>query len=242
MQIGNHGKRIEVRSLTQEEIVSLEQALGAPIEKEYLVHWVSQSIADAIKLAGQPTPRQMRDMLLRIERDGRQWLLAMEESEAAAFLAVRANLSKFTTDAAIFCDSVASLAQKVDAVVRGHPRTSIALELFADRMIGIAKQAKVLPSTPSRRAKKRAKVRAAGCPATRKRAKPPAFFKFVVAAICLARTVIRTSRLSEQEQAMALSQLQYQSIDTLNKLVVKLRGQIGNYRPTPYGLVERKSD
>jgi hypothetical protein len=92
-------------------------------------------------------------------------------------------------------------------------------------MIGIAKRAGVLPSTPSRSEK-------------RQRVKSPPFFQFVTTALRLARQVIRTSPLPSDQQAAALSKLQIQSPDALNKLVVKLRGRIGSYRETPGGLVE----
>jgi hypothetical protein len=34
----------EIRALTEDEIARLENALGEPIERSYLVHWVSQAI------------------------------------------------------------------------------------------------------------------------------------------------------------------------------------------------------
>ena len=184
-------------------------------------------------LASQPTPREVRDGLLQIERSGRVWLRALEESKAASLLAARANLSEFRAGAATFCDRVTSLARQVDAVVRGRSRTSIALEQFVDRMTGIAKRAKVPPSTPSRADKPRAKVRVAGHATNRKRAEPPAFFKFLTTAVRVACRVIKTSPLPEDQQAAALSKMWIHSEDALNKLVVKLRGRVGNYRPTP---------
>ena len=242
MDTRNHRKRPEIRPLSETETQRLEQALGAQVDREYLVHWVSQAIADAVMLASQPTPREVRDGLLQIERSGRLWLRALEESKAGSLLAARANLSEFRAGAATFCDRVSSLARQVDAVVRGHPRTSIALEQFVDRMIGIAKRAKVLPSAPSRAAKKRARVRVAGHAATRRRAVPTSFFKFLTTAIRVARSVIKTSALPDDQQAAALSKMRIHSEDALNKLVVKLRSRVRHYSPTPFGLVERKSN
>lgn len=215
----------DIRPLTDKEIDDLERALGKPVDRNYLVHWISQSIADAVTLAGRPTPRQMRDMLLQVERDGRELLSDIEESNVASFLAAHTDLPKFRAAAAEFCDHVGRLAGDLDTFVRGRPRTPAALEAFVDRMIGIAKRAAVLPSTPSRSEK-------------RQRLKSPPFFEFVTTALRLARKVIRTSPLPADQQAAALAKLQIQSTDALNKLVVELRGRIGNYRETPHGLVE----
>jgi hypothetical protein len=231
--------RPEIRPLTQTEIGRLEKALGAPTDRTYLVYWVSQSIADAVTLASQPTQREVRDGLLKIEHEGRAWLDHIEKSNAAPFLALRTNLPELRSGVAAFCDQAAALAQGVDALVRGHPRVPIGLELFIDRMIGIAKHSKVLPSTPSRAARKQpnAKVRAAGMQ-NRKTAARPAFFDFVVVALRLARTVIKTSPLPKAKRTAALSQLLFRSEDAINKLIVKLRGRISNYRLTPGGFVE----
>jgi len=46
-----------IRALTETEIESLEQALGKPVDRKYLDYWISQSIADAVTLARQPTAR-----------------------------------------------------------------------------------------------------------------------------------------------------------------------------------------
>jgi hypothetical protein len=222
-------KRPDIRPLNPTEIRNLEQALGAPVDREYLVHWVSQAIADVVALAGQPSPRRIRDRLLKIERDGRAWLRDVEESEAASFLAARVHLAQIRASTTSFCDRVASLVQEIDAVVRGRPRTSLALEVFVDRMIGIAKRAGVLPSTPSRRRS------TSGTP-------NPAFFEFASTALRIARAVIKTSSLSDDQKAAALSKVRIQGPDALNKLVVHSRGRIGNYRSMTHGLVEWNSN
>jgi hypothetical protein len=64
----------KIRSLTNSELESLEKVLGKPIEREYLVRWMTRSITDVVKFANQPSPRQFWDRLLRIERAGREWL------------------------------------------------------------------------------------------------------------------------------------------------------------------------
>lgn len=217
--------RSDVRPLTEKEIESLEQALGRPVDRKYLVYWISQSIRDAIRSASLGTPRQLRDRLLEIEREGREWLRCIDESRAESFLTGRANLPEFRTAAAAFCDRVASLAREVDTLVRpGRARTPAALEAFVERMVGIAKRAKVRPSTPSRRLDRQKS--------------PPAFFRFLLTALRTARRVIKTSPLADDLKTEALSRLQYETRDTLIKLVVKVRGRIGNYREGSRGLVE----
>jgi ribosomal protein S13 len=222
--------RPHIRPLTEAEIESLEQALGKPVARKDLVYWVSKSIEDMVRLASKPTPRRLRDSLLQFEREGREWLTDIAESESASFLAARANLPEFTAAASAFCDQVASLAREVHCLVRpGRSCTPAALEAFVDRMLGIAKRAHVLPSTPSRAE-------------NRQRVYPPAFFGFVTTALRVARQVIKRSPLPEEQKAAALSQTQIRSREALIKLVVKVRGRIGGYRETPYGLVEWKSD
>jgi len=150
----------------------------------------------------------------------------MENSKAAPLLAARASLPKFRADAVAFCDRVASLGGEVGALVRsGRSPTLAPLAVFIDRLIGIAKRAKVLPSTPSRRS-------------NRQTDSPPAFYSFVITALRVARQVIKTSQLPDDQITAALSKLQYQDRDALIEIVVQARGRIGNYRETPHGLVE----
>jgi hypothetical protein len=222
--------RPHICPLTEVEIESLAQALGKPVDRKYLVHWVSETIKDIVRLARQPSPRQLRDSLLQIEREGREWLADIAESDSASFLAARTNLPEFTAAAFTFCAHVASLAREVDRLVQpGRSRTPAALEAFVDRMLGIAKRAHVLPSTPSRAE-------------NRQRSYPPAFFRFLTTALRVARQVIKRSSLPDDEKAAALLQTQIRSREALIKLVVKVRGRIGDYRETPYGLAEWKSE
>jgi hypothetical protein len=68
------------------------------------------------------------------------------------------------------------------------------LRAFLDRMIGVAKKAKVLPSTPMR--------------AIPTKKPPPPFFQFVLEALAISRDVIRSSPLPPHQKAAALSILQ----------------------------------
>ena len=215
----------ELRPLTDTEIDSLAKPLGNKIDRKYLVEWISQSIADTVRSARLGTPRQIRDSLLEVERDGREWLKRIDESRVRSFLTLRANLPEFRATAVAFCDCVNSLAQEINTVVRpGRPRTPPALEAFVEHMIGFAKKAMVLPSTPSRRPDKKGDS--------------PPFFRFLVSALRISRKVIKTSKLPADLKEEALSELQYATRDALIKVVVKARGRIGNYRETPHGLVE----
>ena len=216
---------LSIRPLTDTEIDSLAELLGSHVDREYLVHWISQSVADTVRSAWLGTPRQIRNSLLEIERDGREWLKRIDKSRVRSFLTLRVDLPAFRATAVAFCDCVNSLAQEIDTVVRpGRARTPPALEAFVEHMIGIAKKAKVLPSTPSRRPDKKGDS--------------PPFFRFLVSALRISRQVIKTSKLPADLKEEALSKLQYATRDALIKVVVKVRGRIGNYRETPHGLVE----
>jgi hypothetical protein len=178
-----------------------------------------------VKSARLGTPRQIRDSLLKVERDGRKWLKKIDESRASSLLTMRVALREFRIVTAAFCDRVNALAQEINTVVGpGRARTPTALEAFVAHMIGIAKKAGVPPSTPSRRSDRKAES--------------TVFFKFLLSAVRTARQVIKTSKLPEDLKAEALSRLQYTTRDALVEVVVKTRGQIKNYKKTPYGLVE----
>jgi hypothetical protein len=70
-----------LRALTDEEIERLKKALRKPIDRSYLVHWVSQAIRDVAKLSTLPRLGVVRDDVLRVARAGRMiactllWLL-----------------------------------------------------------------------------------------------------------------------------------------------------------------------
>src|SRR5581483_7456540 len=88
--------RPAIRRLTERELASLEQALGKPVDRRFLTHWMSQSIVDAVTLASRPSPRILRDLLLRIEGRGREWLSEVEDGRAAFFLATYLNVPKLS--------------------------------------------------------------------------------------------------------------------------------------------------
>jgi len=106
----------------------------------------------------------------------------------------------------------------------GQTRTPPALTAFLDNMIGIAKRAKILPSTPQRYMETRRF--------------PPAFFVFVEQALAVAEDVIDSSPIPDCQKHAALANFNYSSRDALIRIVETLRGQIGNYRESPHGLIE----
>jgi hypothetical protein len=69
---------IHLRPLTEEEVKRLERALGKPIDRKRLVHWVEQATRDVVRLWNEPTLRDCRDGFSRIAREGRRWLQHIE--------------------------------------------------------------------------------------------------------------------------------------------------------------------
>ena len=223
-----HPSGIDIRPLTGKEIEQLERALVKPIDRSFLVFWVLQSIRDVVKLSTQPTLRDYRDDFLRIARDGRQWLQQSEECPGQSLLRQSTELDQLTIMVSRFCDSVETVAKRLDTAIKpGHPRIPIVLEGFLDRMIGIAKKARVLPSTPSRAPRSQTAPRL-----------PPAFFNFTIKALAIARSVIKSSPLPEDQKNAALASLRVQSNEALSKNLERLRGRISNYREGEHGLIE----
>jgi hypothetical protein len=101
------------------------------------------------------------------------------------------------------------------------------LEAFLNPLIGIAKRANVLPSTPSR-ALLGASDSAPGSP----------FFSFVTEALDIAMDVIRSSPLPQDQIDAALAALSNVTDQSLVKTLEGLRGRIGDYREGAAGLVE----
>src|SRR5262249_3417903 len=95
-----------------------------------------------------------------------------------------------------------------------------------DRLIGIAKRANVLPSTPGRALRSQTAPR-----------EPPPFFNFVTEALEIAMDVIKSSSLPQSDVDRALVILT-PSDSVLTKLLEQLRGLIGNYHESGIGLVE----
>jgi len=226
-----HGPSITLRPLTEQEIEQLERSLGRPLARGYLVYWMSQAIRDVVRLAELQTARECRDALLALVRAGRQWVKDINHCPGASLISQKSELDGLTTAVAGFCDRADTLAKEFRAAIKpGRHRAPFALLTFLDRMIGIAKSAKVLPSTPGRALKSQTAPR-----------QPPAFFNFVKAALAIARDVIQSSPLSHGKEE-ALSILRPQSDEALGKLLERLRGRTGNYRESERGLVEWKGD
>jgi hypothetical protein len=100
------------------------------------------------------------------------------------------------------------------------------LEVFLDRLIGIAKWEGVPPSTPSRALRSETAPRL-----------PPPFYNFVTESVEIAIEVIKSSPLPETEMQAALQILAVPD-STLSKTLERLRGRIGDYREGAHGLVE----
>jgi hypothetical protein len=212
-----------VRSLQENEVKELERALGKPIDRGYLVLWVSRAIGDCVRLSTQPTPREARDELLKIAGEGREWINRIQGFSGAFLLG---DLSELTTTVTRFCDRADSAAERL-IIKAGHPRIPFPLDGFLQNMIGIAKRAEVLPSTPGRAVRK-----------TADGAVRSPFLEFVQTALAVSRDVIKSSPLSDGQKLAALAILRVQSEGALIKILEDLRGRIGDYRETPRGLVE----
>jgi hypothetical protein len=222
----------EIRALTEDEIAQLEEALGQPIERSYLSRWVSQAIQAFLLLMTLPPPGERRDDLKAMAEQGRKWIETIEQSRSTpllpAVLPAELDVEHLISSARTFCDLVESLARQLDqAVGPGHPRTNLALNAFLDRLIGIAKRAKVRPSTPSR----------AFLGPIDPGSVPP-FYEFVTVALDIAMEVIRSSPLPHDQMDAALAMLASVTDQSLVKALEGLRGRIGNYREGSIGLVE----
>jgi hypothetical protein len=217
---------LKIRPLTETEIAQLEEALGKPVERSYLVYWVSEAIRDVIRFSTAPTPREYRDELEEIAQQGRNWIETVEGARRTSLLpvpGVEALIGSVTN----FCEAIESLVTRLDHSIQpGHPRTPFALEAFLDRLIGIAKRARVLPSTPSRAFRSQIAPRL-----------PPPFYNFVTESLEIAMEVIKSSPLPETEMLAALRTLAVTD-GSLSKILERLRGRIGDYHESAHGLVE----
>lgn len=176
-----------------------------------------------------PSAREYRDELVQIARNGRGWLKHIDECSATSLIPKHAKLSDLKITVAHFCDEVDCIAKRVSISIKsGHPRTPFSLEAVLKTTIGIAKRAKVFPSTPSR--------------GERKASRPnPAFFDFVETTLKIARDVIKSSSLTDDQRRAALGVLQVQSGQALVKTLERLRGNVSDYHESVYGLVKRRS-
>src|SRR5262249_28124909 len=172
----------EIRPLTDDEIARLEKALRQPIERPYLVQWVSRAIQAFVVIVTLPTLRERRDDLKEIAEQVRKWMATVEQCRSARLLPPVVDVRQLMISLRPFCRFAESMAQQLDqAVGPGHPRTNVALDAFLDPLIGIAKRAKVLPSIPSR-----ALLDPIELPPG------PPFFMFVREALDIAMEVIRS--------------------------------------------------
>jgi hypothetical protein len=161
-------------------------------------------------------------------REGRQWLRHVDKCSDILFPAQRTALDELLPAAEAFLESIDVMAARAAASSKpGRPSTHFGLLAFLDRMIGIAKRAKVLPSTPMR-----------AIPTKRA---PPPFFQFVCEALAISMDVIGSSPLPDSKKAAALSILRVKSKEALIKILEELRGRTSDYRDSPHGLVERQS-
>ena len=215
------------RQLTEEEISRLERALGKPIERDYLVRWISTAIRDLVKLSTPiVSPREYRDELREIVQQGRRWIATVKQSRSTPLLPNVLDVDHLISSLAMFSDAVETLAKQSEkSVGPGRPQTNLALDAFLDRLIGIAKRAKVRPSTPSR-----AMVGLNPGPG-------PPFYEFVTEALVIAADVINSSRLSQTKIDAALAILTL-SDQALIKVIERVRGKTSDYREGSAGLVE----
>jgi hypothetical protein len=226
-QLSLRTSKPDIRPLSEAELQKLEGALGSPVERQYLAYWVSQATRDVARLSVLPTPQQLNIDLRRMARDGRRWLRETSEYSAIFSPAQRAALERLVEAGTPFFDGIDALVALAAASTKaGRPRTHFALQAFLDRIIGIAKKAKVLPSTPMR--------------AIPTKKPPPPFFQFVLEALAVARDVIRSSPLPPHQRAAALSILQIKSKEALIKILEELRGRVGDYEVTAHGLIEKQ--
>ncbi len=210
-----------LRALTEQEIDQLAKALEKPVDRDYLRFWISTSISNVVTLFTLPSPTRCRDGLERLARQGRKWLDQIDDCPGRALLE-ESNVPALKAAVGQFCERAEREAARFGQLVKTGTQTPPAFTAFLDNMIGIAKHAKVLPSTPQRYME-----------TTRP---PPSFFVFVEQALATAEDVIQSSPIHQKERALAC--LHYSSRDALIRMIEGVRGRIGSYRESPHGLIE----
>jgi hypothetical protein len=218
---------LEIRPLSDAEIEALKKILGARVKRKHLVYWLTQAIRDVVVLSSQPPARERRDDFRRIAKEGRHWVRGFKMSPDLKTLQTRARLEKVEAVVIQFCENVESLARDLEPAIKRGTRIPFALETFIDRMIGVAKVARVRPSIPRR------VIRSQTAPR-----RPPVFFQLIQAALELARDVISSSQISSPVKNAALETIRKRSDYALVEILVGLRGRIGNYRVGPHGVTE----
>jgi hypothetical protein len=217
----------KLRGLTDDEVKELQQELGKPIAPGYLSWWISEAIRDIVRFSRIPTSRETRDDLSRISQDGRAWMDHIKRSPgASALLPGPTDAIRHAMDS--FCVLVDAAAKHMDTAVKpGHPSAAFVQTAFLDRLIGIAKVAKVPPRSQGRKKRSRA---------TRRR--PPAFFRFAKRALDIAHVIIDSSPLDRVEKAHALKALGLETDHALSKAIERARGDISKYHVEDHGLSE----
>src|SRR5215467_10624489 len=104
----------EIRPLNDDEIARLENALGQPIERSYVVKWVLRAIEAFVVIVTLPPPGERRDDLKEIAKQGRKWIETVEQSRSARLLPAPLDVEQLMNSARTFCRVVESLARQLD--------------------------------------------------------------------------------------------------------------------------------
>jgi hypothetical protein len=108
-----HRSEMTVRPLTEAEIELLERSLGRPVDRTMLVHWVSQSIRDVVRLRDLPTARECRDALLLVVRVANGFKISIIVL-AASLIGQKADLDELTVALLVF--DLSTLASSTDCL------------------------------------------------------------------------------------------------------------------------------
>ena len=102
----------------KEELERLERALQKSVDRQYLQHWVSVAIRDVVRLSLLPTPRELRLDLVRLAREGRQWLRHAKKLSDTFFPRQRIQLDRLLPAAETFLESLDFMAAQAAASQR----------------------------------------------------------------------------------------------------------------------------
>jgi hypothetical protein len=122
-----------LRPLRESEIETLERSLTKPVERKWLVHWISQGIADVVMLCSLPTAKEYRNEVERLARNGRQWIEQINTSFAGSFLRRNPRLSTLARNVAELCEGLDATAGQLDAGIKAGRRRAAALDSFLDK-------------------------------------------------------------------------------------------------------------
>lgn len=220
---GSDEPKATLPDITDEDAEKLVRALGKPVDRAFLIQRVSRITHDVVRLALQPKPQDHQSDLRRLARGGRMWVRQVEKFPAQTMLRP-SNLEQMKAEVTKFCDAVDVIRRQQSSANAGAPRRRLLLQIFIGEMIGIAKRANVLPSTPGR--------------AIFPERLPPPFFQFTEEALNAARRLVLSSSLTEADIDAALLAFSVPSAEALVKQIELVRGRTGDYRATPHGLSE----